>query len=790
MAKESAGTPIRARASDLAALAAALMGLLVLIGWIGNMLIVTSLRPDWPSMKANTALAFLLLGIATYLTNDFIVRAKAIGVACAAVVVALGLLTLVEYLTGTDLRLDQLLAVDSAAVATAQPGRMSPITAVNFVLLGACLIFGSIRTKRFVRAVESLAILAMLLSYVAILAYIYDVTAMDLVWPYTSVALHTAIGFVVLAVGVLTGRDGGLFQSILGAGAGARIARRLLPFAVFAPALIGWLRLEAQRHGLFGTEFGIAVVVSAHVILFVAVILWNIAPLDASDEHKRAERKFRDLLESAPDAMIIMDKDGAITLVNARTERLFGHSRDALLGNPIDLLIPERILAIASLRSSNNGEQELLDSVADLELCGRHQDGHEFSIEVSLSPIRTEEGQLVCCAIRDVTNRRSVEATLAETEERFRGAFQAAAHGMALVSIDGHWLKVNASICRILGYDETELLSTDFQTLTHSDDLHADLDNVQQLLAGQIESYQMEKRYFHKDGHIVWVLLSVSLVRGADSEPVHFVSQVLDFTDRKRIEQTLRESNIELERASQTKDRFLASMSHELRTPLNGIIGFTGTLLMELPGPLNAAQKKQLEIVQTSARHLLGLINDILDVAKVESGNVDIKLEPVECRSIMAEIVSALRPSAESKGLALAEINPVGDLMFPTDRRLLSQVVINLVNNAIKFTNAGQVTLSLSRLEVGGRKALLVTVSDTGPGIRPEHQIRLFKAFSRIEEETRRDEGTGLGLYLSQKFADLLGGRISVSSEYGYGSVFKLELVEREVSGDIAHSHH
>ena len=503
----------------------------------------------------------------------------------------------------------------------------------------------------------------------AILAYLYDVTALDLVWPYSSVALHTAIGFVVLAVGALAGRDGGLVQSILGAGAGGKMARRLLPFAVFAPPLIGWLRLEAQRRGLFGTEFGIAVVVSANVILFVSVILWNIAPLDASGEYKRAERKFRDLLESAPDAMIIMDRNSTITLVNARTERLFGYPRDSLLGKPIDCLIPRLILAIAPPSDAENGGSILLTTVADLELIGRHQCGDAFSIDVSLSPIRTEEGQLVCCAIRDVTSRRLAEAKLAETEERFRGAFQAAAHGMALVSIDGHWLKVNASICRILGYDEAELLSTDFQTLTHADDLHADLANVQQLLAGHIESYQMEKRYFHRDGHVVWVLLSVSLVRGADGEPVHFVSQVLDFTDRKRIEQTLRESNTELERASQTKDRFLASMSHELRTPLNGIIGFTGTLLMELPGQLNVAQKKQMEIVQTSARQLLSLINDMLDVAKIESGRIDVKLEPLECRSVMTEIVSALRPSAESKGLALAELLPAGDLVFPADRR-------------------------------------------------------------------------------------------------------------------------
>jgi PAS domain S-box-containing protein len=338
--------------------------------------------------------------------------------------------------------------------------------------------------------------------------------------------------------------------------------------------------------------------------------------------------RFRDLLESAPDAIVIVDAKGRIVLVNSQAEGLFGYSRGELLGQPVDILLPPR------------------DESAQGQRIGVRKDGTDFPIEIRESPIRTAGGLLVSSAIRDVT-------------------------------------------------------------------------------------------------------------------------------ERKRFERALHDKNIELANASQAKDRFLATMSHELRTPLNAIIGFTGTLLMRLPGPLNAEQEKQLRAVQGGGRHLLALINDLLDLAKIEAGKVELRLEPCDLREVLEEVETTLEPQASAKGLAFEVRVTAGEVRALTDRRAVSQIVLNLAQNAIKFTDTGGV-----RVELRERDATLeIAVEDTGIGIRMEDQDRLFQAFRQVHDPAaRRQEGTGLGLSLSQKLAQLLGGRIVARSEPGQGSVFTLIL--------------
>jgi len=249
------------------------------------------------------------------------------------------------------------------------------------------------------------------------------------------------------------------------------------------------------------------------------------------------------------------------------------------------------------------------------------------------------------------------------------------------------------------------------------------------------------------------------------------------------LESTNREialKNLELAEASRMKSDFIANMSHELRTPLNAIIGFTGALLMKLPGPLTPDQDKQLNTIRSSARHLLSLINDILDVAKIEAGKVTLALERVQCQDLLHETLDSMRPLAAQKGLELITDLPAEPVVIDSDRRALTQIIINLVNNAIKFTESGTVRLALTQKMDDGFLSTEFLVIDSGAGIRAEDQAKLFQAFSQLDStSTRHVEGAGLGLYLCQNLANLLGGKLSFHSTFGSGSTFVLTLREK-----------
>src|SRR5215217_1515337 len=261
------------------------------------------------------------------------------------------------------------------------------------------------------------------------------------------------------------------------------------------------------------------------------------------EELRKSEARYRTVLDAAFDAIVTITPEGIVRWFNRGAERIFGYRAEEAIGQPVTLLMPERYrdLCVAGLhRYLRTGEARVVGGTT--ELVGLRKDGSEFPIEMSLGEILEDGEQSFTGVIRDVTERKKFESALRESEQRFRGSFERAATGMALVGTDGRFLRVNRSLCEILGYTERELLRKTFQEITHPDDLDADLDQVRRMLDGEIRTYQMEKRYFHKEGHVVWALLSASVVHDEEDEPLYFICQIQDVSERKKVEKAIIES--------------------------------------------------------------------------------------------------------------------------------------------------------------------------------------------------------------------------------------------------------
>jgi len=473
------------------------------------------------------------------------------------------------------------------------------------------------------------------------------------------------------------------------------------------------------------------------------------------------------VVEQAPDAILLLDAQGAVRAWNAAAHRLLGPPAAAPSKQHLADLIGDA--------------HALIEDGRDLEhhdFIGRRADGTRLHINLSLRVQRNGQGGIDghVCALRDAT-----AAMVAQDRERvharYRGLFASLPDAIVVVNDSGRIVHANAQAEGLFGRVDAELVGQPVECLL-----------PQRLRAQHLpqrNSYLfqpglrpmgrgLELFGLHADGSEFPVEISLGPIELDGRRLV--ISAIRDISGRKAIEQTLQLKNDELERANRAKDRFLATMSHELRTPLNAILGFTGLMLMRLPGPLTETQERQLTHVQNSGRHLLALINDLLDLARIESGHTEMVPEDVDAVALFDEVAATLRPAAESRGLSLVVHAPSAPLMARADRRALRQVALNLLGNAVKFTAQGGVRVRAEPAEREGRPMLAMAVIDTGIGIGPEDQARLFHAFVQVGDRHLREQGTGLGLHLSLKLVEQMGGALTLQSQPGAGSTFTLWL--------------
>ena len=458
----------------------------------------------------------------------------------------------------------------------------------------------------------------------------------------------------------------------------------------------------------------------------------------------------RGLLEGAPDAVVIVNSGGVIQLVNRQAETMFGYRRAELVGRPVDLLLPETSAEDHPLHRLQYAAQTRPRAAG---LLARRQDGEDFPADLMLAQLTTEDGRsLVTAMFRDISERL-------RTERHLQALLDSAPDAMVITAPDGTIRQVNTQAESMFGFPRAELAGEPFGRL---------VPEAESILRAHVEDSGRRLPARRRDGSHFPAEITLSSLEDTEGG-LQVTAAIRDVSDQVALERQLRTARDAADAANAAKSDFLSRMSHELRTPLNAVIGFAQILELD---ELTEDQRDAVAQITHAGRHLLELINEVLDIARIESGRLSLSCEPVSLAEVLDEVTDLVRPLASARRITVAHrsLSGVGIYVLG-DRQRLKQVLLNVLSNAIKYNRAGgrvelEWVTDVQENEVG------IVVRDTGAGIAEDQMQKLFDPFERLGAEHTEVQGSGVGLAISLKLVQAMSGRIEVASALGQGTTF------------------
>lgn len=801
-----------------------LLGGLVLIGWALDISALKSVFPGSVTMKANTALAFLLAGLALWIFHRGQVEAskRRLAQGCAVIVTSIGLLTLSEYIFGWDLGIDQLLfKEEQGAVGTSSPGRMAPTTALNFLLLGLAILLLDVRTGSGRRPAQYLSLLVGVISILALVGYTYGVSAFYGIASYTQMAIHTAAAFALLSLALLfVHPDQGIMAVLSSSTLGGTMARRLLPATIGILVFFGWLRLQGERAGLYATELGVALFAVQSIVILSILIWWSARSLDRADKERRkaevALRRAHDELElrvrertealrksesqlslvyqHVSDVIFYLavepDERFRFLSVNPTFSKATGVAESQVVGKLVQEVIPEpslRTVVLPNYREAIRGKKTV-----QWEEVSVYPAGTKYGI-VAVTPIFDDKGRCtnLVGTVHDITEIKQSEEEIrrlnAELEQRviertaqleaansrlkmFAALAESSKDFISMATLQGEIFYLNSGGRQLMGLapDEDPPKSIADYCDPPTWDLIA-REGLPAVLQQGLWSGEGKLRN-SRTGELWDVQMSTFIIRDpVTGEPLSLGAIDRDITERKRVERALAEQKAQLEAANKELEAFAYSVSHDLRAPLRAIDGFSQALMEEYASKLDVQGKDYLNRVRSGAQRMAQLIDDLLQLSRVTHS--EMHRQKLDLTAVAWSIVQDLRRMQPERKV---EFVVAAGVVAEGDPRLLRLVLENLLNNAWKFTSQHPT----ARIEFGvmdGEQGKVYFVRDDGIGFDMAYADKLFGAFQRLHGATEFS-GTGIGLATVQRIIHRHGGRVWAEGEVGRGATFYFTL--------------